>query len=355
MKNILICGGCGFCGSNLAIYLKMYNQFTNHVTCLDSLKRRGSELNIPRIQKYGIKFVHGDIRNREDLFGLGDTDILIECSAEPSVLAGYGGSPLHTVNANFIGTLNCLEYARKKKAAFIFLSSSRVYPYNLLNILDFVEEETRFELKPYSLRTGVSKYGIDETFPIDGLRSLYGTTKLCSEYFVQEFSSMYDIPAIINRCGVIAGPWQMGKADQGVITYWLVRHLFHNSVKYIGHGGTGKQVRDVLHIDDLCVLLTEQIENVLQCNGEVYNVGGGHTNSISLRELTTLCEKISSRRLEIIKERYDREADIPYYVTDNTKVMKVFPWRPRKTLQDIVSDTWTWLCKNRNILRPILK
>ena len=131
MQTLLITGGCGFIGSNLATRFKAESQGLQ-VIAFDNLKRRGSELNLPRLRASGVEFIHGDIRNSEDLSAVGPFDCIIECSAEPSALAGYNSSPQYVINANLAGTINCLEAARKCRADFIFLSTSRVYPIGLL-------------------------------------------------------------------------------------------------------------------------------------------------------------------------------------------------------------------------------
>src|SRR3990172_3746260 len=114
-KLILITGGAGFVGSNLAIKIKK-NNIKSRVIALDNLKRRGSELNMARLKDAGVEFIHGDVRNKEDLECIGPFDLMIECSAEPSVLAGYNESPAYLVNTNLLGTVNCLESVRKHKA-----------------------------------------------------------------------------------------------------------------------------------------------------------------------------------------------------------------------------------------------
>jgi CDP-paratose 2-epimerase len=211
-KKILITGGAGFVGSNLAIKLKeKYSD--SEIFVLDNLKRRGSELNLPRFKKTGINFIHGDIRNKEDLEDIEKIDLIFECSAEPSVLAGLNTSPSYLINTNLLGTINCLELARKNKANFIFISTSRVYPVKLINDLEFEEEKTRFSFKAEQKIVGASVEGIAENFPLEGARSLYGSTKLCSEIIMQEYMDSFGLKGIINRCGVITGPWQMGVAN----------------------------------------------------------------------------------------------------------------------------------------------
>ncbi|HEY9246818.1 MAG TPA: NAD-dependent epimerase/dehydratase family protein, partial [Candidatus Methanoperedens sp.] len=242
---ILITGGAGFVGSNLAIeFAKNKKDYT--IIALDNLRRRGSELNIPRLKEYGIQFIHGDIRNREDFEGIGDADLVIECSAEPSVLAGYDSSPDYLLNTNLLGTINCLEYARKCRADVVFLSTSRVYPVKTINSLGYIERKTRFELAGEHEIPGVSSRGYSEDFPLSGSRTLYGTTKLASELILQEYIEMYGLRGVINRCGVLTGSWQMGKIDQGVVVLWAAKHHYGQPLSYIGYGGKGKQVRDIL-------------------------------------------------------------------------------------------------------------
>ena len=222
---VLITGGAGFVGSNLACFLK--REFRSwKVVSFDNLHRRGSELNLPRLKDAGVSFVHGDIRNKEDLQQVGNFDLLIECSAEPSVLAGYDESPEYLINTNLMGTINCLEKCRLTKADVIFLSTSRVYPMDLINNLKYDEDETRFELASRQEIAGVSEYGFSEELSLNGIRSLYGGTKLCSEIILQEYTAVYGIRGIINRCGVLTGPWQMGKIDQGFVALWVARHLW---------------------------------------------------------------------------------------------------------------------------------
>lgn len=195
----------------------------------------------------------------------------MECSAEPSAQAGYGGgSPAYLVETNLFGCFHCLELSRRTQADFVFVSTSRVYPYRALNALPFVEHATRFAV------TGQWAAGIAEDFALEGARSLYGTTKLAAELLVQEFADAYNFKAIVNRCGLLTGPWQMAKADQGVIALWAAAHYFERPLRYIGFGGEGKQVRDFLHVDDFCELLLEQIANIdLFAGSQVWNVGGG--------------------------------------------------------------------------------
>jgi len=352
---LLITGGAGFVGSALALKLKK-NYPSYEIICLDNLRRKGSELNVARLAKAGIQFVHGDIRNKEDFDALPDVDSIIEASAEPSVLAGInGGTPDYLINTNLFGTVNCLNYATRCKANFIFLSTSRVYPIKTIEKLDYIESETRFELTDNQAIKGVSAKGIAEDFPLDGARSLYGTTKLASELLIQEYNEFYGLKTVINRCGVLTGPWQMGKVDQGVMVLWIAKHFFEQKLAYIGYGGSGKQTRDVLHVNDLYRLIDWQLHNIDKVNGEILNAGGGVEVSASLQELTKICQKVTGKTIPINQITENRPADIRLYVTDNTKVTNLTGWKPEIGVEQIVEDITQWLTENREALEPILK
>ncbi len=353
-KRILVTGGAGFVGSNLALNFKKNYGADVEVISLDNLKRRGSELSLSRLKNGGVHFVHGDIRQIEDIRAVGDVDLIVECSAEPSVLAGYNSSPDYLMQTNLQGTINCLDIARVYSADFIFLSTSRVYPIKTINELKYRETETRFELEDDQNVPGVSAQGFSEDMTLSGVRSLYGTTKLCSELIIQEYIEMYNIRGIINRCAVLTGPWQMGKIDQGVIVLWIARHLFGGELGYFGYGGTGKQVRDILHVEDLFHLLDAQINQIDIHSGQVYNVGGGRDVSLSLCELTGLCEKYSGKKITINAVAETRVADIPYYITDNTKVENATGWSPATSKEKIIEEITGWITENKALLKDIL-
>ncbi len=353
MKRLLITGGAGFVGSSLALLFKEHYP-TLEVISLDNLSRRGSELNLVRLNQHGIKFIHGDVRNPEDLTKVGPVDWLIECSAEPSVHAGYGESPAYLINTNLNGLIHCLEFLRKLGGHLVFLSTSRVYPIAGLRNLPLTPNGARLKLNS-TVVPGVSNEGITENFPLEGPRSLYGATKLCGELFIQEYCQMYGLKAVINRCGVLAGPWQMGKVDQGFMALWVARHVFGGQLQYMGFGGEGLQVRDVLHVKDLFALVMCQMQDIQSHQGAIYNVGGGINNSVSLRELTDIVTKSTARQCKIGQDPTTREADIPYYVTNNTKVMQKTNWQVQHSIQMIVEDIVVWLQENATTLKPLFQ
>ena len=353
-KTILITGGAGFVGSSLAIQLKR-NYPAYRIIAFDNLKRRGTELNLVRLAKADVEFVHGDVRSAEDFSGLPPVETIIEASAEPSVLAGINEPPSYVVNTNLLGTINCLNFAVKNKSDFLFLSTSRVYPIEKIEQIRFTETATRFVIKPNQVLPGVSEKGIGEDFPLEGYRSIYGATKLCSELLIAEYNQFYGLKTIINRCGVLSGAWQMGKADQGVIVLWMARHFWRQKLGYFGYGGVGKQVRDVLHIDDLSRLINYQIHNIDKLNNQTFNVGGGTRVSTSLCELTELCHQISGHEIPIEAVAENRQADIRIYITDNSKVSRLTGWQPEISIDKILEDVYIWLKENEDSLRHILK
>lgn len=351
-KNILVTGGAGFVGSNICIKLKQ--EFSGiRVTALDNLVRRGSELNLPRLKNHGVDFIHADVRNREDL-QFSSIDFIIECSAEPSVMAGVTSTPEYLINTNLVGALNCFELARRNYSDIVFLSTSRVYPVENLNSLLFTEDKTRFSLAKKQSINGSSENGVTEEFPLSGIRTLYGATKLAAELVVIEYINNYGIKGIINRCGLITGPWQMGKIDQGVIVLWIAKHIYKKPLSYIGFGGSGKQVRDVLDIDDLFDLLKIQLKDIKKYSGEIFNVGGGKKNSLSLLELTDYCRKISGNEIAIKRSREERPGDIRIYISDNSKITNLCGWYPKRSTKTTLEHIYKWIKENKDMLEPIL-
>jgi CDP-paratose 2-epimerase len=352
-EKILITGGCGFVGSNLALAIK--NEFPKaEITVMDNLYRKGSELNISRIQESEIKFVKGDIRFEKDFEGIGEVTLIIEAAAEPSVLSGINSSPDYVIQTNFNGTVNCLNFAKKHNAKFVFLSTSRVYPIHHLNNINYSEGDSRFILSEKQILPGVGAKGISENFPLDGSRSFYGSAKLASEMMIQEYAAFYNVKAIINRCGVLTGPWQMGKVDQGVIVLWLAKHFWKGELGYFGFGGSGLQVRDMLHVMDLYELLKMQIANFNTFEGNIFNVGGGSEVSVSLKELTEWCEKITGNRIKINSVKETRTADVPVYITDNTRINKISGWAPKYNVEKTLIDIFDWIKKDESKLKTLL-
>jgi CDP-paratose 2-epimerase len=365
---ILVTGGAGFVGSNLALMFQRDHRDAE-VVVFDNLRRRGSELALPRLRAGGVAFQHGDVRNPEDLAEAGGFDLLLECSAEPSVHAGYGGAggtareaageADYLIHTNLLGTKNCLDAARRQRADFVFLSTSRVYPIDPLRGLPLARVGERLTIEPGRSGAGWSEEGITTDFPLTGHRSMYGATKLCSEHLIEEYAAAYDLRTIVDRCGVITGPWQMGKVDQGFVVLWASHFLFGQALRYTGFGGRGHQVRDLLHVADLYDLLRIQIADFERHRGSVHNVGGGRACSVSLAELSVLCGErvgvgVESTPVVMTSDPSTRPADIPWYVTDNAAVTAQTGWVPERGIEEILDDVFAWLRAHRETLEPIL-
>ena len=353
LGKILVTGGAGFVGSSLAISLAGAHP-DSEVIALDNLYRRGSELNLDRLAEAGVEFVKGDVRNPGDLAPFRDIDALIECSAEPSVMSGTDGDTSYIYETNLTGAYNCLELARQSGCQFIFLSTSRVYPMNGLRKADLIEAETRFELAPEQSTAGWTASGVSEEMPLAGARTFYGTTKLSAEFLCAEFSAQFGVPTVINRCGVVAGPWQMGKVDQGVFTHWMLAHEYEKPLSYIGYGGTGKQVRDMLHVDDLVELIEIQLAEPDHWAGHTFNVGGGREVSLSLQETSKICARLTGHELPIGSIPEDRDGDVPLYLSDCSKLFAHTDWRPKRDAECVLRDIHNWLQSDRERVGKVL-
>jgi CDP-paratose 2-epimerase len=337
---ILITGGCGFVGSNIAIYLK--KKIKNaEIWSLDSLMRRGSVQNKNRLAQHEIKNFKINIEKFNKLKSLPKFNLIIDCCAEPAIEMSKK-EPDRVFNTNLVGTFNILKKCVKDKSNIIFLSSSRVYSVDKLRKL----------VKNLNLKSPIKiRKEIHEKFETDSASSLYGFTKLSSEKLIKEFFFITNLKYIINRFGVIAGPWQFGKQDQGFISLWVARHLLKKKISYIGFGGRGYQVRDIIHISDVCEIIYLQIQNLNKINNKTFNIGGGLNNALSLKNLTSLCQKITNNKIKIGSISKTSIFDIPYYVTNNYKIRKNYNWSPNKNINQIIKDVYKWLKKNKMLLR----
>lgn len=340
-RRILVTGGAGFVGSHLAIALKQRHPGAE-VVALDSLSRDRSRENLPRLRDAGVSFVQGDVRVKEDLLALGRIDALVECSAEPSVVTGVEGSPDDLIRTNLMGAYHCLELARRDNAQVVFLSTSRVYPVRHLVGIQLEQTETRFEIAAEQELPGVSPAGIAEDFPIWGARTLYGATKLSAEHLIEDYVEGYGLRAVINRFGAIAGP-----GGDDVFTHWVLAHHLGRPLAYTAFGG--KQVRDLVHIDDVADLIVEQLLSPDWWTGLIANVGGGREISLSLRETTELCAEITGNRVDVSDASAERPGDIPLYISDCTRIFEHTEWRPRRDARRILGDVHDWIRANEEV------
>ena len=335
---ILITGGCGFVGSNLALFLKKKG-FTVHT--LDNLTRKGSRYNSNLLKKQKIKNYKINISNIKKIKSLPKYDLILDCCAEAAVEISKNDFD-KVINTNLIGTINILKKSKNDKSKIIFISSSRIYPLEEMNKV--------IKNKNLKSKIKISKM-FSEKDKIIGPKTIYGLTKLCSEMLIEEFSYAYKLKYLINRCGVISGPLQFGKQDQGFVSLWIWRHLNKKKLSYIGYGGYGNQIRDVLHIDDLSELILLQIKNINKINNKLFTVGGSKTSYTSLSQLTKLCQKITGNKIKMGKVSKTSSYDIPYYLSDNTHVSNTYRWKSKRNINQVVMDTFLWLKKNKQIIK----
>lgn len=383
---ILITGICGFTGSTLARELAKEG---NEVCGLDNFLREGSRGNVEPLKKLGIQVTEGDIRNEADLAKMPKADWVLDCAAEPSVLAGVGSGmgSYELMDHNLIGTIRVLEHCKKTGAGFVLMSTSRVYSVDKLAAVKVVEKGDRVvreregerEPKAESGKrnaeksdiVGLTSKGISEEFSTEPPLSLYGASKRCAELLAMEYGDAFGFPVWINRCGVLAGKGQFGKADQGIFSFWIRSWKENRPLRYIGFGGKGAQVRDCLHPKDLVPVLKKQMggsvnvkvnvkedrkaesggrpsfaPNLASSGGasegfgvdpRICNFGGGIQNSCSLAQLSAWCEKrFGARKVE--SDPKPRPYDLPWVVLDSSRAKKLWDWEIKTSLEQIFSE-----------------
>lgn len=339
MKCILILGGAGFVGANLAIYL---NQIGHRVTVVDNLVRRGSELNLKEFRKKSIRFIHGDIRNPEDFSKFGKHEVVLLCAAQPS--ATNYSNPTFDITNNTIGVLNTLNYCMSYGAGLIFWSTNKVYSAEHVNSDNLREEATRYLFKDLSF------IGYNESTPVDGAQhSIYGVSKIMADLLCQEWANAFSIPCIINRFSCLTGIRQWGLPEQGWFSWFAIAKEFNLPIEIFGFNG--KQVRDCLYITDLQELISKQIDALgnKQYYGEVFNVGGGIKNTISIIEAVNYLDK----KKHTLYHDQARRADHAIYISDITKVSNEFNWKPKVDPYQSYEEILEWVRSNKKKLRKL--
>lgn len=380
--HVLISGGCGFVGSCLAKFFLNRKNFSaqsadslslshpvhpsdpdgspnlHHqaepsfqVTIVDNLIRPGSQINQPVLECLGAKVLIGDLRDRQWVASLPKCDWVIDCAANPSVLAGLEGgtsrnSPSQElIDHNLASTVHLLEYCKQHSAGFLLVSSSRVYSTEQLNRIPYQLQSSSLQIDWDRLESsrgihGLSRRGIQEGFSIEPPLSLYGTSKLASEWIAKEYAHAFGFPLWINRCGILAGAGQFGKSDQGIIAYWMHRYLYRHPLRFIGLEGSGAQVRDCLHPEDLAKLILLQILNQSSGNPITCNVSGGIESAFSLLELHEWCERRWGAdrygpRPSLERSKEPRPYDAHWIVLDSSLAHSTWGWSPTYDRQAI--------------------
>ena len=335
---ILVTGAAGFAGSNISRSI-LEHLCDVEILGFDNLSRSGSEMNVELVEELGVRIIRGDARVQSDLDSMPKVDWVIDCAANPSVLAGLDGqvSSRQVMEDNLIGTINLLEYCKKHRAGLILLSTSRVYSAKDLASLPMTQNNDQYTLDPRHLGIGISPRGISEAFPTTAPISLYGASKLASEALILEYAEAFDFPAWINRCGVLAGAGQFGKPGQGIFAYWTHSFREKKPLRYIGFGGTGFQVRDALHPKDPVPLLLRQMQEPDRDVPRIINLGGGMENSMSLKQLSSWCKgRFGSNK--VIASKEERPVDAPWIVMDSSMARDDWNWTPTTTLHTILEE-----------------
>jgi CDP-paratose 2-epimerase len=333
MKKIAVFGGCGFVGTNICLLARKRGW---EVIAFDNLIRKDTEENIPHLTKSGVNLIRGDIRNYVDFDRLPkDLDGIFNLAANPGIPWSLE-YPAYDFQTNAMGALNVLEYSRNNgNIPVIFASTNKVYSEEI-NEYPLIEGEERYDLKaePSYKTKGISSEGIAETFPMDSVgrypHSPYGVSKSAADLLHQEYFHAFKVPTVINRMSCIYGEYQKGVADQGWASHF-VRTLVQGDGK-VDIFGDGKQVRDMLWGGDVAELYLKELEQIREVAGEVFNVGGGVKNTLSLIEALSLIEGIYGKQFET-KFHDWRHADQKVYISDITKVTsnKALNWSPKIT------------------------
>ena len=330
---VLITGGAGFIGSNLADHLLSSGR---EVRVLDNLSRPGSELNLDWLsEKHGsqIRLIQADIRNRAELrTALDGVKFVFHLAAQVAVTHSLS-DPVADFEVNALGTLGLLEELRALKTppGMVFTSTNKVY--GALDHLQMHSLWNRYEPDD----TTAARFGVNEKCPLD-FQSPYGCSKGAAEQYVLEYARSFGIPAAVFRMSCIYGPRQFGTEDQGWLAHFLIRTLQQDPITIYGDG---KQVRDVLFVDDLVSAFTAAMENIGRVAGSAYNIGGGPKNTLSLLELLRLVRHYCGSVPKLDHAGW-RKGDQRYYVSDTSRFQSITGWEPKTGVQDGVGKLHAW-------------
>ncbi len=339
---MLITGGAGFIGVNAAA---RFLRDGWHVTVFDDFSRRGTDINrrfLESTDEAGtLSIVRGDIRNPENLHDAMNAgfDVVLHLAAQVAVTTSVT-DPRTDFAINAFGTLNVLEAARQadNKPFLLFASTNKVY--GGLEDVPVEEGEDRY-------RFG-DRDGIDETRQLD-FHSPYGCSKGAADQYVRDYARIYDLPTVVFRQSCIYGPHQMGIEDQGWVAWFMIAGMFGRPMTVYGNG---KQVRDLLYIDDLTDAFAAAIEKRDTARGKIYNVGGGPENTLSLREFLDFLR--SELHIDLKPGQADtRPGDQPIFVSDNTLIGRELGWKPVTSLQKGIPQLHAWLKENQDSLREL--
>jgi CDP-paratose 2-epimerase len=340
-KNLII-GGAGFIGCNVA---KKLMELGEEVVVFDNLSRLGTEQNLEWLRSEGeLTFIKGDIRDfatLQDLFRKHrDVSVVYHMAAQVAVTTSVR-NPRDDFEVNALGTFNLLEAIRLAgiRPIVIFASTNKVY--GEMENVKIEEEETSYRYADFP-------HGVSEQMPLD-FYSPYGCSKGAGDQYVRDYWRIYNIPTIVFRQSCIYGPRQFGVEDQGWVAWFIIAALLNKPITIYGNG---KQVRDLLYIDDLIECYLAAIENIEATEGEVFNIGGGPRNQISVLDFLDRVKQLLQRSITYRFAEL-RPGDQKIYVSDIREAQRAFGWRPKTPIDQGVRKTYKWVVDNHNLFKKL--
>jgi CDP-paratose 2-epimerase len=334
--NFLLTGGCGFIGCNAA---QRFSQLGHYVTVLDNLSRAGSSGNLEwlrdKVEFHFVKENVCDARALADVVKHGSFDVVVHLAGQVAVTASVV-DPRRDFEINALGTFNVLEAVRQDSPTTIVLNASTNKVYGKLPAFDLHEEPTRYEIPDLP-------HGVSESQPID-FHSPYGCSKGAADQYVIDYARIYGLRTVNFRQSCIYGLRQFGVEDQGWLAWFAIAHSLELPVTIYG---TGKQVRDVLFVDDLIDCYLAAIDRIDQVSGMTFNIGGGPDNTLSLLELMEVLREQSGRSVVYSFEDW-RPGDQPVYVSDIRKAAELLSWRPQVGIDEGLEQLYSWVEANRD-------
>lgn len=339
-RKALVTGGAGFIGSNLTAQL-LKNGW--EVTVYDNLSRTGSEKNLvwllQRFRSTKLNVKVKDIRDYQAIKkAVSAADVICHLAAQVAVTTSFL-NPREDFEVNALGSFNILEAAREAKHNPIVIYSSTNKVYGALENVKVRRSAKRYFMVGFP-------QGINEEYPLD-FHSPYGCSNGVADQYTRDYHRMYGLPTVVLRQSAIYGPQQMGMENQGWIAHFIISSLLGRPITIYGDG---KQVRDLLYVDDLVDAYLKVIENIDKVAGEVYNIGGGKKNSLSLLEFIDLAEKKIGRKLKF-KFGDWRPGDQKVFISDNRKIKKELGWKSKVALNDGVDELFEWIRKNKKLFK----